>query len=171
MAASVTAVALRDPWLLSSERHWEVQVAGSQPGLTRVTDDNLGLHIRVGDRHPGSGPSAVPRQLRSMLAADLRADGSVHLVTRCAPPALIVAAEGPWLFPADAGVRGECVLAPGDLLVMCSAAVLDAHPDGIVALLSAGPDTARDTDPAQLVATVLSGATSGAVAVARRLPA
>lgn len=164
----MTAVALRDPWLLSSQRHWEIQVAGSHPGLTRVTEDNLGLHVRVGDRHPGSGPAGVPRQLRSMLAADLRPDGSVHLVTRCAPPALIVAAGGPSLFPADAGVRGECVLAPGDLLVMCSAAVLDAHPDGIVALLSAGSATARDTDPAQLVETVLSGARSGAVAVARR---
>lgn len=150
-------------------RHWEVCLCEQRQGLTRMTGDAEGVHVSVRDRqvrHWAPTGAGTP----SVLTADLRRDGSVHLVACCAPPALVLTAGGPWLFPADADPAGDLVLEPGDVLVMCSASVLDAHPDGVVALLSANTAAVREAGPRQLADTLLSGALSGAVAVARRLP-
>ena len=58
-------------------------------------------------------------------------------------------------------------MAPGDLLVMRSAAVLDAEPQVLVELLEAGPGSARVLDLSDLVRQLLVGSFAGAAAVAR----
>lgn len=149
---------------------WEVEVQEVQPGLTRCSRSGSVLHVRVGDWLPAQARTTGQGQLRSLLTADLAADGSVLLVTRCAPPALVVTERGPRLLPADGAVREMTTLDPGDLLVMCSAATLDTHPAGVVELLTAGPERARDTDPRLLVRNLLRGSAAGATAVVRRSP-
>lgn len=156
------------PWAAPQVEPWDVLVLARQPGLTRITHSRDGVHVRVGDRVADPSSAAAAHRLRSILAADLRDDGSVRLVTRWAPPALVVTEAGPRLLPDDAGALGECHLERGDLLVMCSATVLDAHPQGLVELLNGGCDRIRETDPGRLAQTVLAGSLGGGVAVARR---
>jgi hypothetical protein len=149
---------------------WVVEVAERRHGLTRVTRHGADLRLRVGDeRWDDSSRDAAggSRGLRSLLVAQLRPDGTVGLVTRCAPPALVVSADGVRLLPDDGRNEGEAVLDEGDLLVMCSATALDDDPRGLVALLASGPGPARLRSPSQLVRRLLSGSLSGAAAVAR----
>jgi hypothetical protein len=165
----VTALAAGRPDTHLSVNGWRVDALSARPGLTRLSTSGPDLHIRVGDQVPRRGRAAQPAHLRSMLVADLFADGTVVLVTRLSPPALIVSRDGAALLPADGRASGRTVLEPDDLLVMCSAATLDAHPAGVVDLLKAGPDTVRTGDTEQLVHDLVHGSSGGAAAVVRRL--
>ncbi len=151
---------------------WVVDALAGDAGLAGVSRSGHELHIRVGDRHHRGDvtPAAAARHLRSVLIADLFPDGAVQLVTRCSPPALVVSARGAVLLPADGRASGGTVLAADDLLVMCSASTLEAHPAGVVDLLKGGSDLAgRDTD--RLVRDLVRGRRGGAAAVVRRLSA
>jgi len=150
---------------------WVVDAMAGDAGLAGISRSGHDLHIRIGDRHPrGDGTSAAAaRHLRSVLVADLFPDGTVQLVTRCSPPALLVSVHGAVLLPGDGSVSGGGVLAPDDLLVMCSASTLEAHPAGVVDLLKAGSDVVR-RDTERLVQDLVRGRRGGAAAVVRRLP-
>lgn len=150
---------------------WRVDAVPGRPGLTRITREGGDLHIRVGDPVRAERPGSARRaHLRSMLVADLFADGTVQMVTRCSPPALILSRSGVTLLPADGRPTGRALLQPDDLLVMCSASALDAHPAGVVELLKAAPDLARSTDTERLVRELVQGSSEAAAAVIRRLP-
>ncbi|MGH8893135.1 MAG: hypothetical protein ACRDWY_07485 [Actinomycetes bacterium] len=166
----MTAIAVTSPDVHLSLDGWQVEVAGRQPGLTRVTRVGPELHVRVGDRLPDGAGSAEPARwlLRSLLTADLHADGTVRLVTRCSPPALVVTGHGASLLPSDCRASARSRLQPGDLLVMCSASTLDGDPEGLVTLLQDGAERARHVDPARLVRHLVRGCMSGAAAVIRR---
>lgn len=167
----MTALVAGRPDTHLSVNGWRVDALSARPGLTRVSTSGPDLHIRVGEQVPRRGRSvAQPAHLRSMLVADLFADGTVVLVSRLSPPALIVSRGGAVLLPADGRPSGRTVLEPDDLLVMCSASTLDAHPAGVVDLLKAGPDTARTGDTERLVHDLVQGSPGGAAAVVRRLP-
>lgn len=157
------------PELHLSADGWQVEVVEREPGLTRVTRDGHDLHVRVGDGLPEGVGRPLSRRLRSLIVADLSADGSVHLVTRCSPPALVVTRSGAELLPPDGLPSARRWLETDDLLVMCSASTLDAHPSGVVALLKAGPERVRHIVPEQLVRELVRGSLTGAAVVARRL--
>lgn len=145
---------------------WEVEVVERQRGLTRVTRQGTDLRVRVGDERWDTSPDGEGN-LRSLLVADLRSDGTVHLVTRCAPPALVVSADRVRLLPEDGSTDADAHLREDDLLVMCSASALDDDPRGLVDLLAGGPGPARHGHPARLVDRLLRGSLVGAAAVAR----
>lgn len=152
---------------------WQVEVMSRESGLGRVTRTGEAIQLRVGDRSPPavSSPGVAAQRLRSLLVADLAANGFVHVVTRCAPPALVVSPARVSLLPAHGRVEAERSLEPGDILVMCSAATLDAHPAGVVSLLKQLPHVAPDAALRQLVRRVAAGSPEGAAAVARWSPA
>ena len=166
----MTAIAAGRPDSHVAVAGWRVDAAPGRGGLTRITRAGGDLHIRVGDRARDERPGTARRaHLRSMLVADLFADGTVQLVTRCSPPALVVSRSGVALLPADGRTSARALLEPDDLLVMCSAVALDAHPAGVVDLLKAGPDLARSTDTERLVRELVHGSPDAAAAVVRRL--
>jgi hypothetical protein len=148
---------------------WEVHVQGRQPGLATLRTYAHETRLRVGDRLavPDPRTHAESGTLRSLLVADLHDDGRVHLVTRCAPPALLVRQDIVELLPAGGRSTADALLTDGDLLVMCSAATLDSSPAGIVCLLASGPRASRHRDPAQVVRGLLRGTMGGGAAVAR----
>lgn len=148
---------------------WQLEVLGRAPGSTRVTYGRHDIQVRIAD-------AAVPTvaaagSLRSLLAVQLGPDGTAHVTTRCAPPALVVSPDGIRPLPSDGSTSATTRLQPGDLLVMCSAAALDAHPAGVVALLAAAPDWVRASDPATVASTLLRGSLVGSAAVVRRVGA
>ena len=149
----------------TADAHWQWEARGRQPGDTRVLRVGTEVSLRVADHLVQPEPGE--RGLRSLLTARLQADGSASLTTRCAPPALLLGDGGVRLLPADGGSTARAVLEPGDLLVLRSAAVLDAEPCGLVELLKAGPEAARQLPLAQLVRRMLAGCFAGAAAVAR----
>lgn len=157
------------PQLHLSSDGWQVEVVERQPGLTRVSRDGHDMHVRVGDGLIDGDGRAAGRRMRSLIAAELSADGTVHLVTRCSPPALVVSRTGADLLPADGLPSARRALEADDLLVMCSASTLDAHPGGVVALLKAGPERVRHIEPERLVRELVRGSLTGAAVVARRL--
>jgi hypothetical protein len=145
---------------------WELEVRERQRGLTRVTRQGTDLRLRIGDERWDTSPNGEGN-LRSLLVAHLRSDGTVHLVTRCAPPALVVSADRVRLLPEDGSKEAESALRAGDLLVMCSASALDDDPRGLVDLLVRGPGSARHGGPVRLAERMLHGSLVGAAAVAR----
>ncbi|HEX7189560.1 MAG TPA: hypothetical protein VF423_15175 [Actinomycetes bacterium] len=169
MTTSTAAVAAAGPSFVEGPDRWAIEVLGRQHGLTRVSRDGSGLRVRLGDQVPADHvPTVAPRpsHLGSLLVADLATDGTVTLVARCAPPALVFADGEARLLPNDGSVRATARLRPGDLLVMCSASALEANPAGVVDLL-AGPRPARQGDLGDLVRRLLSSSLLGAAAAAR----
>ena len=145
-------------------RGWQVEVSERQPGLAGVIRRSGHVRVRVVDGSP-AGADAVGG---SLLAADLADDGSVHVVARCSPPALVLSEAGVRPLPVGGTGRARTTLQSGDLLVMCSAASLEGEPDGVVSLLRAGSSSARRADLRLLVRTLLRGSDTGAAAVIRR---
>ena len=143
---------------------WQVEVLDRQPGQAGVIRRSGHVYVRVVDGAPAGSGGAT----RSLLAADLAADGSAHLVARCSPPALVLSDSGVRPLPAGGSGRATISLQRGDRLVMCSAASLEGEPDGVVSLLRAGPGSARRADLRWLVRTLLRGSDTGAAAVIRR---
>lgn len=149
---------------------WLIEVKELAPGLTRVTQFGSRVHVRIGDTmgDGAAGRSPWAPRLRSLLTADLAVDGSIAIVSRCAPPALLVSSSGAHLLPTAPDERAHTSLGPKDLLVICSAGALDGSPAGLVDLLKAGPAAILDADPGMLLRDLLRGATTGAAAVVRR---
>lgn len=163
----MTTAATSLPPLHPAVDGWQLEVLGRAPGSTRVTYGRDDIQVRIADATlPALGGVG---SLRSLLAVQLGRDGTAHVTTRCAPPALVVSSDGIRPLPADGSTSATTRLQPGDLLVMCSAAALDAHPAGVVALLAAEPDSVRDRDPASVAGTLLRGSLVGSAAVVRRV--
>lgn len=151
---------------------WDVQVLGRQQGLTDVSRRGDETRLRVGDHDvPGDPQHGAAPRLRSLLVAHLYADGRVHLVTRCAPPALLVGQDRVRLLPEDGSSTSHADLTDGDVLVMCSASALEDDPSGIVGLLAAGPGATRHRRPQEVLHDLLNGSKTGAAAVARYVAA
>lgn len=161
----MSTTALARPEVRTAAAHWQWDVRGRQPGGTRVLQVGTEVTMRIADQivHP----EQHEQRLRSLLTARLQPDGSASLTTRCAPPALLLSDGGVRLLPAEGATTACAVLEPGDLLVLRSAAVLDAEPCGLVDLLKAGPGAARELPLTQLLRNMLAGCFAGAAAVAR----
>jgi len=85
------------------------------------------------------------------------------------PPALLVSASGARLLPAAPEVEETTAMTDDDLLVICSASVLESLPAGFGTILGSSTQPAAALDPAALLAELMVGAEHGAAAVTRRL--
>jgi hypothetical protein len=149
---------------------WDVEVLERRHGLTSVDRRAADVRLRVGDRHTMPRRASAPDaggELRSLLVAQLSADGTVWLVTHCAPPALVVTRDEVHALPTDGRTECRAELEDGDLLMMFSATTLDDDPGGLVDILAAGPGPVRHRSPDRLVRHLLRGSLTGAAAVAR----
>ncbi len=144
----------------AASTHWQWEALGEERGSTRVSFVGDELSVRVADLHGRSS-------LRSLLSARLGSDGAVVVTARYAPPALLVADGEVRLIPDGGCSTATASLSPGDVLVLRSAAALDAEPAGLVQLLKAGPHVVRDEPVGRLVRSILAGAPAGAAVVAR----
>jgi hypothetical protein len=105
-----------------------------------------------------------------MVTAELDAAGGVVVETRTAPPALLVRPDGVQLLPAAPGLRLPAQMRTGDRLLLCSAAVLDSPPVGLVEILKAPAQKVLSMSPDELLRILLDGDHAGAAAVVIRAP-
>ena len=140
---------------------WDLDFFQRGPTNVHVTYRPPDVRIRVCDRTSGA------TQSRSETLARLSADGTVRLGAHGAPPALLLTSTGARLVPSVPGIDEIATMEEDDLLVLCSACVLEHLPAGFARLVEGStPSQGRDllTELRHLTAT---GAGS-AVVVARR---
>ena len=162
---------LSQPTAATAAECWQVETLGRQPGLTRVSRAGDDVQVRVGDqvnrpdRLADADGGPVPA-LRSLLSARLSPAGVAHVTARCAPPAMLLTGNEVRLVPGDGSTYGAAPMRPGDLLVLRSAALLDAEPQVLVDLLT-DAESARRLPLSELARRLLAGSVTGAVAVVR----
>ncbi len=137
------------PW-----RVWCRFKGGSYAGVSPVGDEVL---VFAGDSSSG----------RSGAMARLARDGSASLQCQQAPQALYCQGGEPHLVPSVPGLTEAIVPGPDDVLVLCSAEVLEYLPRGYGFVLPRLGTS--DAEIEALLAEVLSYAEDGAAAVIRRL--
>jgi hypothetical protein len=145
---------------------WVVATLDRSSGYTRVRSVEGGLQLRVGD-----GLTTIDAPVRgsgSLVTASLFDDGSVVVETQTAPPALLVSRGGARLLPAAPGQCRPTRMDPGDRLLLCSAAALDAPPVGLVDILKSPVDEVLRMSPSDLLDRILDGTDDGAAAVVLR---
>lgn len=141
------------------ERGGGIAWAQHGPGYTR---------LRVADRPPPGVPArAGDLRWHSATEAWLSVDGSVVVRSSCSPPALLVTPSGARLLPAQPGEEETAHLADGDVLLMCSAGVLDTEPTGLGQVLAWSPRRLAVHGPSALLQHLMQGVGQGAAAVVR----
>lgn len=129
------------------------------PGFTR---------LRVADRPPPGMPSkAGDMRWESATEAWLADDGSVVVRSHCSPPGLLVCPSGARLLPAQAGEEETAQLVEGDVLLLCSAGVLDSEPTGLGQVLAWSPRRLAAHEPSALLEHLMEDVDAGAAAVVR----
>lgn len=151
--------------------HWQTASHARHGSIARAERADPGLRLRLGDlAHPSPRQLAAGLTGDSLLLADFAAEGTVRVQTWCAPPALLLSRQAVSLFPADGGSSADATLDAGDILVICSAAMLETGAARLVTLLQQDGSPIRlAADPRRLLDELLDGSTAGAAAVVRRL--
>ncbi|GAB3436964.1 hypothetical protein GCM10027517_07850 [Phycicoccus ginsengisoli] len=137
---------------------WAVE----QPGGVAGTARRRGLaEVVVAD-----APSSVENSPGFTAVACTR-DGNVMVVTRDAPPALLVARSGCRTAPGEPGGRELVALERDELLLLVSSSVLEAQPAALSHALQS-PAELVDRDPDQVLAELFAEVPYGAGAIIRR---
>jgi hypothetical protein len=150
---------------------WAIWSRRAEGSFTSVVQHDGLVDVQVGDLGlAGAGgpvdteiPPSVETPL-SRMAASLHRGGGVVLDACAAPPALHISRDGIWLLPAMGGAQRR--LAPGDRLLLWSAAALEAHPSRLLTVLHREAADLLAMSPSGLVGSALSGTGCGAAAVA-----
>lgn len=161
----MTLTDVRPPRALAPAR-WGVTRLERPSGFARVDRFGDMVRVQVGDDGGRLGPAA--RASQSVVTALLGRYGDVVVETCSAPPALLVGMNGTQLLPATPGLRRPARMAAGDLLLLCSAAALDAPPVGLVEILKAPAKEVLAMSPRTLLDLILGDETDGAAAVVMR---
>lgn len=112
-----------DPVRSRSGYPWVLDLFQHQPAQLDVAYEATDVHIRVTDTPSVDGPT-------SETHARLSADGTVRLGVCSAPPGLLLSPAGARLIPSMPGVDEGTVMDDGDVLVLCSAGLLEQLPAG-----------------------------------------
>lgn len=146
---------------------WEVLTVSTPSGFVETRLQDGGLALVLGDLGAGERPGAV-----GSTSAWFGRDGTASLACLSAPPVLWLGAHGHRLAPEGASQRQEVQLAPGDLLVLCSADVLEHLDHGLPHLAALTDGLGDPSARAWALAADLGSATpAGAAAVAVWSPA
>lgn len=158
-------------WSAFGSYDWDVETLERSPGLVQVRRSSR--HITIGVTEDGDGISGRPTPADpawvSATRAWLSVNGTVVIRSHLAPPALLVSPSGARLLPSGPDVEGTAAMTDEDVLVLCSASVLESLPSGFGTVLGSSRHPAAALDPAALLAELMAGAQHGAAAVTRRL--
>jgi hypothetical protein len=146
---------------------WDLDTLERGGGVAWAQRGPEHTRLRVADRPPPGEPArAGDLRWHSATEIWLSADGTVVVRSRCSPPALVVCPSGARLLPAQPGEE-TAQLRDGDVLLLCSAGVLDAAPTGLGQVLAWSPRRLAVHEPSALLEHVMSGVPQGAAAVVR----
>lgn len=148
---------------------WIVNRLERPSGFATINRSRSGLRVHVGDDGGGLGAASGAGDM-SVVTADFDERGGVVVETCSAPPALLVTRRGTQLLPATPGLRRPTLVAPGDLLLLCSASALDAPPVGLVQILKAPAREVLSMSPTVLLGLIMADQTDGAAAIVTRAP-
>ncbi len=141
---------------------WEVLTVSAPGGFVQTRLRDGGLDLVLGDLAGGDRPGA-----EGSTSAWFGRDGVASLACLSAPPALWLGAHGHRLAPEVPARREEVRLAAGDLLVLCSADVLEHLDRGLPHLAALTEGLSDPSTRARALAADLGSATpAGAAAVA-----
>ncbi len=158
-------------WSASSPYVWDVETRERSPGLVQVRRSVRHISVEVSDDTASAlgRPAPAAPAWASATRAWLCVDGMVVVRSHLSPPALLVSPSGARLLPAAPDVEETTAMTDDDLLVLCSASVLESLPAGFGTVLGSSTQPASVMDPAALLAELMAGAEHGAAAVTRRL--
>lgn len=157
-------------WSTHDTYVWDIETRERSPGLVQVRRSPRHISVEVTDGSGGDGRLA-PADPRWQVAtyASLSSDGTVLVRSRLAPPALLVSPADARLLPSTPDLEETAAMTDDDLLVLCSAGVLESLPAGFATVLGSSARHAAAPDPAALLDELMSGAEHGAAAVMRRI--
>lgn len=157
-------------WSTHDTYVWDIETRERSPGLVQVRRSPRHISVEVTDGSGGDGRLA-PADPRWQVAtyASLSSDGTVLVRSRLAPPALLVSPAEARLLPSAPDLEETATLADDELLVLCSASVLESLPAGFGTVLGSSARHVAALDPAALLGELMSGAEHGAAAVMRRI--
>jgi hypothetical protein len=141
---------------------WSVATECRGSAVARVGRRADDLEVLVGD-----GVTEGGGELVSTAFATLHGDGTLHVRTQAAPPALWVQSAGVWLLPSGSSGPDPRPCAT-DRLLLLSADALEAEPSGLVALLAMPAQTVLTMPARDVLTLVLPSDGSGAAAVVWR---
>ena len=121
---------------------WTVTTIESSHGLARVKSHDNVTEIFVGETCDSGPTNSDP--CRAFSAAACTPDGDALVLTREAPPAILVTTASYHTSPADPGTRSLEHLEVGERLVMLSSASFEDMPD---LLAEAPPQPSRQAAP------------------------
>lgn len=147
---------------------WDLDILERGGGVAWAQHGPSYTRLRVADRPPPGVPArAGDLRWHSATEAWLSADGSVVVRASCSPPALLVSPSGARLLPAQPGAEETAQLVDGDVLLLCSAGVLDTEPTGLGQVLAWSPRRLAVHEPSALLEHLMTGVDQGAAAVVR----
>lgn len=165
---TVTAARTEISTLGATGYEWDLDTLERGGGIAWAQHSPNHTRLRVADRPPPGVPArAGDLRWASATQAWLSVDGSVIVRSSCAPPALLVTSCGARLLPAQPGEEETAQLVDGDLLLMCSAGVLETKPTGLGQVLAWSPRRLAVHGPGALLQHLMQGVSQGAAAVAR----
>jgi hypothetical protein len=140
---------------------WTVWVLEQPAGVARIERHPALTEVVVADA-PATCESPT-----GFTAVACTPDGRAMVLTREAPPALLVAASRCRTAPAGPGGRELFAPGPDELLVVLSSSVLEARPAALSQALRS-PAHLIDDDPARLLGELFAEVAHGAGAILRR---
>lgn len=147
---------------------WDVVLCERATGVARVRRLGPSLQVIVGDR-PAAG-AVTPREddTRWFTSAACGEGGRITFRSCSAPPALLIGAGSARLHPAVPGGSSVAALTQDERVLMLSSTAFDALPAALVDVLRDLPLHVLHTDPADLLAELLTDIPDGSGAVIRR---
>lgn len=106
----------------------------------------------------------------AFAAAACTCDGELVVVTRGAPPAIVLGPAGCRTAPADGSVRDSMFPQPGERFLLLSCAAFENMPDVLAKGIEQCPTDLIEQDPEELLLAIFEGLAQGAGAVIDRQP-
>ena len=150
---------------------WDIVTLQRSPADVHVDYLPGGVRVQVSD---GPGPprprlasGSTPTWPGSgCTEAWLASDGTAVVRAHDAPPVLLVSGSGARLLPPAPDIDEPVVVAPRDLLVFCSAGVLERLPAGFGTVLSCSSRSVTSLARARLLEDLMVGCRHGAAVIA-----
>jgi hypothetical protein len=146
---------------------WRVTTLESSQGFARVTRRHGLTEVVVGERDvAGASLGTCPAQ----ASVTCTPGGHATVLTREAPPAILVTLSGHRTSPAQPGSASLERLTPGERLVVLSSAAFEEMPELLADLLCNNPVRLLASPAAELLPSIFDVVGKGAGAIVERSP-